>query len=106
MRAGMMAVLAAAVGLSGCSSYNQVNQGWQGATSPAESGQHGSRASQLASDEEHKIKPMTAQYTNGNTDDTMEMSGNIAAQGNYASAAKQRAAKQDATKPSGTPAPH
>ena len=93
MRAGMMAVLAVTVSLAGCSSYNQVNQGWQGATSPAESGQHGSRASQLANADEHKIKPMTAQYTNGNTDPTMEMSGNIAAPGNYASAARQRGAK-------------
>lgn len=87
--------------LSGCGSYNQVNQGYQGATSPAESGQHGSNADQAppygssqTEKAEDTIKPIETQYTNGNTDPTMEMSGNMAAQGNYSSAAKQRQDKK------------
>ncbi|MBV8817101.1 MAG: hypothetical protein JO022_02020 [Acidobacteriaceae bacterium] len=89
------AVLAVA-GLTGCNNYNQVNQGWQGPTSPAESGQHGASADQVALSEQPSLEagatamPITEEYTNGNYDPTMEGSGNIAAQGNYAKAEQQR----------------
>lgn len=88
MRAGI--VLMALVGLAGCGSYNEVNQGWQGPTSPAESGQHGAMGDQDGSASEHAIQPLGEPLTNGNTDPTMEMSGNIAAQGNYSKAEQQR----------------
>ncbi len=95
MRSGIL--LFALLALAGCSSYNSVNQGWEGPTSPAESGQHGATADQIASSPSEKPSPeaqqmMAAdeQYTNGNYDPTMEMSGNIAAQGNYAKAQQQR----------------
>jgi hypothetical protein len=96
LRIRILAVVALWVGLTGCSSFEQVNQGWQGATSPAESGQHGSAADQaaaMAKDKaEHEIKPIRREFTNGNTDPTMEGSGNMAAQGDYAHAAQQRLA--------------
>lgn len=47
MRAGIASVIAGlGLLLAGCGNYNQVNQGWQGSTSPAESGQHGATANQ------------------------------------------------------------
>ena len=83
--------------LSGCSSYNQVNQGWEGATSPAESGQHGAYADQAApygsshqAKSEHDVRPIEHAITNGETDPSMEGSGNIAAQGDYNQVVKQQ----------------
>lgn len=88
--AGLVVVLA------GCSSSSQVVYGERGATSPAESGQHGAYGDQAAptpeqeAKSEYEIKPIDAPLTNDNVDPTMEGSGNIAAQGDY----KQVAAAQ------------
>jgi hypothetical protein len=81
--AGMVLVLA------GCSSSSQVSLGEKGATSPAESGEHGAYGDQAAPSPQaedqsmYEIKPIEGQYTNDNTDPSMEGSGNIAAQGDY-----------------------
>jgi hypothetical protein len=44
--AGLMVCLG--LMMTGCGAYEQVNQGWQGATSPSESGQQGAYANQAA----------------------------------------------------------
>lgn len=93
-------VLTSGLVFTGCSESERVDLGAKGATSPAESGEHGANADQAppygsvqVADEEHEIKPIEGPLSNGETDPTMEMSGNIAGQGNYASAAKQREEK-------------
>ena len=87
MRQACLAVFAAALLLTGCGTYNQVNQGERGPTSPAESGQHGAYADQIASQSlqsaETEVYTIEHPITNDETDPSMEGSGNIAAQGNY-----------------------
>src|SRR5581483_12274445 len=74
----------------GIKSYQNVEAGAQGPTSPRESGEQGPRADQTPpygdaakAAEEHKIAPYREAYTNGFTDPSMEGSGNLANQGNY-----------------------
>ena len=75
--------------LAGCSSSSQVALGEHGATSPAESGEHGAVGDQLApslqgeDQAQYEIKPIESPLTNDNVDPSMEGSGNIAAQGDY-----------------------
>lgn len=86
-------VLTIAIGLvfllAGCSSSSQVALGEHGATSPAESGEHGANGDQAAPSPQgadqsaYEIKPIEEPLTNGNVDPSMEGSGNIAAQGDY-----------------------
>lgn len=90
MRSLFLTVMAGLVFvLAGCSSSSQVALGEHGATSPAESGEHGAYSDQAAPSPDspdqsmYEIKPIEGQYTNGNVDPSMEGSGNIAAQGDY-----------------------
>lgn len=81
-----MAMLGMALFLCGCnSSYDHVSEGWQGPTSPAESGLHGASADITVPGpkSEHGIKPIEGPITSDECDPSMEMSGNIAAQGDY-----------------------
>jgi hypothetical protein len=64
--------------------------GEHGATSPAESGEHGAYGDQAApsvqqeeTSSDYEIKPLEGPLTNDNVDPSMEGSGNIAAQGDY-----------------------
>ncbi len=86
--------LAAALSSSACKvrvTEDQVAQGPQGPTSPAESGQQGPEAfnrspymhSEQKADTEHETAGLMPEYNNGKTDPTMEGSGNIAWQGDY-----------------------
>ena len=75
--------------LAGCSQSSRVYLGESGATSPAESGEHGAYGDQAppspaqAASSEYEIKPLDTPLTNDNVDPSMEGSGNIAAQGDY-----------------------
>jgi hypothetical protein len=75
--------------LAGCTSASQVSLGERGATSPAESGEHGAFGDQAAPSPQtedkaaYEIKPIEGPITNDNVDPSMEGSGNIAAQGDY-----------------------
>jgi hypothetical protein len=83
------AVAGMALVLAGCSPSSQVSLGEHGATSPAESGEHGAYGDQAAPSQqqeatsEYDIKPIEQPLTNDNVDASMEGSGNIAAQGDY-----------------------
>lgn len=98
MRSVMLTgAIALGLALAGCGGYNTVNQGSGGPTSPEESGQtgaYGDQAPPYGSAKQEKsddwYRTHWYEITNGETDPTMEGSGNIAAQGNYASAAEQR----------------
>ncbi len=90
MRSIVLAVITGTVLLlAGCSSSSQVALGEHGATSPAESGEHGAYGDQAAPSaqqetaSDYEIKPIEGPITNDNVDPSMEGSGNIAAQGDY-----------------------
>ena len=81
------ALAAASVGC-GRKTVDRVEQGAQGAVSPAESGEHGSNrlpygGDRNQADAEHQTAGLTPEMTNGKVDDTMEGSGNLAWQGSY-----------------------
>ena len=100
----VVVVCGLAAGTFGCTSRrtpDQVTQGVQGPTSPAESAQHGADAYNRAPygedkakiDAEHQTAGLMPEYTNGKIDPTMEGSGNLAWQGSYERRKRAKAAQ-------------